>query len=100
MQIDALHALFGLHANQRGLRGEQRELALRHEAQIGAANLELRLHDVVRTAVIGEGLREDLFAFAGLQVGLVAAWLAVVGLLTVAQARRTAPAEPRTESAL
>ena len=49
---------------QRRLRGVQRELALRHEAQIGAADLELRLHDLERALAVGQRLGENLLAIA------------------------------------
>ena len=45
------------------------ELALRHEAQVGAADLELGLDDVEGAAVVGERLREDRFALAGRDLG-------------------------------
>ena len=65
MQVDALHALFGLHAKKPGLGRVQRELPLRHESQVGAADLELGPHDVERALTVGERLREDLLALAG-----------------------------------
>ena len=34
------------------------------EAQVGAADLELRLHDLERALVVGERLRQDLLALA------------------------------------
>ena len=64
MQIHPLDALLGLHADQRRLGREQRELALRDEAQVGAADLELRLHDLERALVVGQRLRQDPFAIA------------------------------------
>ena len=47
-----------------GLGGVERQLPLRHEAQVGAADLELRLHDLERALVVGQGLRQDLLALA------------------------------------
>ena len=55
--LHALDALLGLHADERRLRRVQRELPLRHEPQVGAADLELRLHDLERALVVGERLR-------------------------------------------
>ena len=34
MQVDALHQALGLHAQQRGARGVQREALLLHRAQV------------------------------------------------------------------
>ena len=74
----------------------------KYKAKQAVDSFVVRAGDVASAGLVfaGERLAFTVSAFAGLQVGLVAAWLAVVGLLTVAQARRAAPAEPRTESAL
>ena len=46
MEVDALDALFGLDADERRARRVEGELPLVDEAKIGAADLELRLHDI------------------------------------------------------
>lgn len=64
MDVDALHALLRLYADQGRLRGIQRQLALRHESQIRAANLVLRLDDLEGAPAVGQGLGENLLAFS------------------------------------
>jgi AAA family ATP:ADP antiporter len=74
----------------------------KYKAKQAVDSFVVRAGDVASAGLVflGETLAFTVSGFAGLQVGLVAAWLAVVGLLAAAQARRTAPVEPRTESAL
>jgi hypothetical protein len=62
MQIDALNALLGLHQNQRGLRGVDRELTLRHGAHIGRADAVLCLDDLEGALVVGERLCQEQLA--------------------------------------
>ena len=69
VQVDALDALLGLGADQGRLGRDGGELALGDEAQVGAADLELRLHDLEGAPVVGEGLRQDLFAIARGELG-------------------------------
>src|SRR5258705_7408680 len=69
IEVHPLHALLGLHPDERGLRGVQRELAVRDISQVGAAYSELRLNDVERTLVVGEGLGEDALALPGSALG-------------------------------
>ena len=64
VEIHALHALLGLHADERGLGGAQRELALLDEPEIGASHLEAGLHDAERLLIVGERLYEDPLAVA------------------------------------
>ena len=64
VEIHALHALLGLHADQRGARGGQRQLPLLDEPEIGASHLELGLHDGERLLIVGERLRQNLLALA------------------------------------
>jgi hypothetical protein len=62
VQIHALYALLGLDSNQRGLRRVEREFTLCHEPKIRAAHFELRSNDLGGALIVGEGLRQDLFA--------------------------------------
>jgi len=64
VHVHALDALLGLHADQRGARRVHREPLLRHESKIGAADVVSRLHQFERALVVGERLRENLFAIA------------------------------------
>ena len=64
VEIHALHALLGLHPDQRGARGAQRQLPLLDEPEIGAPDLELGLHHGQRLLIVGERLRQDLLALA------------------------------------
>ena len=64
VQIHALHPLLGLHRISADSRARTRSCALGDEAQVGAADLELRLHDLERATVVGERLRQDPLAFA------------------------------------
>ena len=56
MEVDALHPLFGLDADERRARRIEGELPLVDEAKIGAADLELRLHDIEGALAVGERL--------------------------------------------
>jgi hypothetical protein len=69
VQVHTLYALLGLDADQGRLRREQPELALGDEAQVGAADGELRLDDLERPPVVGEGLGQDAFAIARRELG-------------------------------
>ena len=69
MHVDALDALLDLRADEGGLGGDRRQLALGDEAQIGAADFELRLHDFECAAAVGERLPQDLFAVARGELG-------------------------------
>jgi AAA family ATP:ADP antiporter len=73
----------------------------KYKAKQTVDSLVVRAGDVASAGLvfIGERLAFTVSAFAGMQVGMVAIWLGVVGLLTVAQARRTPTAAPRAESA-
>ena len=64
MQVHALDALLGAHADDRRLRRVQHQLALGDEAQVSAADLELRLHDLEGALIVGLRLGQDPFAIA------------------------------------
>ena len=64
VEIHALHALLGLHVDQRGSRGVQRKLPLLDEPEIGAPDLELGLHHRERLLIVGERLRQDFLPLA------------------------------------
>jgi AAA family ATP:ADP antiporter len=73
----------------------------KYKAKQAVDSFVVRAGDMVSAGIVfaGERLAFSVGGFAGLQVGLVAAWLGVVGMLTVAQARRPSTAAPRAESA-
>jgi AAA family ATP:ADP antiporter len=73
----------------------------KYKAKQAIDSFVVRAGDVASAGLVfvGERMAFTVSAFAGAQVGLVAAWLGVVALLTVAQARRTPTTEPRAESA-
>ena len=64
VQVDALHALLGLDANEGGLRGVQRQLPLGNESQVRRADFELRADDLERSLTVALRLRQNLLAFA------------------------------------
>jgi len=73
----------------------------KYKAKQAVDSLVVRAGDMASAGLVflGERLAFTVSGFAGLQVGLVVAWLGVVGMLTVAKARRTATAAPTAESA-
>jgi len=73
----------------------------KYKAKQAVDSFVVRAGDVASAGVVflDSRLMLTVSAFAGVQVGLVAAWLGVVGMLTIAQARRAPAVAPRPESA-
>ena len=69
MEIDALNALFRLHANERRLRGVQGKLLLCDEPKIRAADLEPGPHNVKGTLLVRQRLHEDLLTLTCSELG-------------------------------
>src|SRR5687768_1674343 len=69
MEIDALNALFRLHANQRRLRGVQGKLLLCDEPKIRATDFEPRPHDVESTLLVRQRLHKDLLTLTCSELG-------------------------------
>ena len=62
MQVDALDEALGLHAQERDLRGIQRELLLLHAAQVAGSDAKADVRELDRARVLADRTREDLLA--------------------------------------